>query len=48
MESSGFVAAAPGGGGSETSMHLSADATGGTARGTDGDAQGVVVLQTQA
>ena len=48
VESSGFVAAAPGGGGPETSMHLSADATGGTARGTDGDAQGVVVLQTQA
>ena len=29
VESSGFVAAAPGGGGPETSMHLSTDATGG-------------------
>ena len=39
MESSGFVAAAPGGGGPETSMHLSVDATSGTAGGTGGDAQ---------
>ena len=43
MESSGFVAAAPGGGGPETSMHLSADANGGTAGGTGGDAQGLAV-----
>ena len=43
VESSGFVAAAPGGGGPETSMHLSADATGGTAGGTGGDAQGLGV-----
>ena len=43
MESSGFVAAAPGGDGPETSMHLSADATGGTAGGTGGDAQGLGV-----
>ena len=43
MESCGFVAAAPGGGGPETSMHLPADATGGTAGGTGGDAQGLGV-----
>ena len=43
MESSGFVAAAPGGDGPETSMHLSADATSGTAGGTGGDAQGLGV-----
>ena len=43
VESSGFAAAAPGGGGPETSMHLSADATGGTAGGTGGDAQGLGV-----
>ena len=43
VESSGFVAAAPGGGGPETSMHLSADATSGTAGGTGGDAQGLGV-----
>ena len=43
MESSGFVAAAPGGGGPETSMHLSADATSGTAGCTGGDAQGLGV-----
>ena len=45
MESSGFVAAAPGGGGPETSMHLSADAAGGTTGGTDGDAQGLRRVQ---
>ena len=43
VESSGFVAAAPGGGGPETSMHLSVDATSGTAGGTGGDAQGLGV-----
>ena len=43
MESSGFVAAAPGGGGPETSMRLSVDATSGTAGGTGGDAQGLRV-----
>ena len=43
VESSGFVAAAPGGGGPETSMRLSVDATSGTAGGTGGDAQGLGV-----